>query len=688
MMQGVGIGLGLVPRAWALRWVVLSALVCALMANAPARAFFESNRMDVPVVLTIVPRVGEESAPTRASGFLSLPGEGGRLVLRSVDGALRVLTDGFHSAADPSVSLDATHLLFAGKRSAEDRWNIFELTLETGAIRQVTRDSGNCRSPCYQAELHSIYEDDGPRHQVTFVSDMAGALSEDGSGPATSLYSCKRDGTALRRLTYNLSSDLDPFQMGDGRIVYAAWQRVTLDRGGQGRTALFAVNIDGTDNSLFAETTGLRWKRSPCITDGGLVVFIEADDFGAGEWGQLGAVSFRRPLHSYRSLTSAANGYVYRWPAPYPGGRLLVSRRAVATPGAFEVLIYDPDSGASQVVVRDPGADVVQAQAVRKGWRPDGRSTVVNEEHAEGKLYCLSADVHGLPQRDWWPAGTTRRIRLLEGVPLAQGDASLLTPPQANPFAPGVSGSSVNGIPPLVQRRLLGEVNLSGDGSFHLTIPANTPIQLQALDQDGMALLSCGWIWAKSNEQRGCIGCHEDGELTPDNLYAEALGRPAVELLLPPERRRTVDFRRDIMPIIDRKCVGCHDQAGAAPRLDGGLELVARDDQVARFNRAYENLLARAPASDADVWQGLYVQPGQARTSRLIWHLFGRNTSRPWDGDWVDGAAKPIPPGSQYELTSDERRTFVEWIDWGAMWNGIPDGSRLPADPAVKAEAR
>ena len=31
------------------------------------------------------------------------------------------------------------------------------------------------------------------------------------------------------------------------------------------------------------------------------------------------------------------------------------------------------------------------------------------------------------------------------------------------------------------------------------------------------------WIWAKNHESRGCIGCHEDGELAPDDRFAKAL---------------------------------------------------------------------------------------------------------------------------------------------------------------------
>ena len=232
-------------------------------------------------------------------------------------------------------------------------------------------------------------------------------------------------------------------------------------------------------------------------------------------------------------------------------------------------------------------------------------------------------------------------------------------------------------MPAIAQRRLLGDADIQPDGSFQISIPANTPIQLQTLDENGLALRTCGWIWSKNAEPRGCIGCHEDGESTPENAFVDALQRPAVALTLPPERRRTVDFRRDVMPILETKCVACHAQDGAPPRLDGGLAPLPDSAGLRRgsggFNRAYVNLLAVRDASDAQAGQGLYVHSGRARTSPLIWHVFGRNTSRPWDGELLNSqAAKPIPAGKVPPLTNLETRILVEWIDMGALWDGIP----------------
>ena len=606
--------------------------------------------IDAPLLVTQIPSVAGDvsSDPKPAPRLLALRGERARVIALSADGTQRVLTKEFHSAADPAISFDGQRFLFAGKRSAEDLWNIYEMSLDTAQLRQVTKDAGNCRCPGYQSTLYTIVSPE-PWYQLTFVSDMAGEMNENGSGAAHSLYSCRLDGSEVRRLTFNLSDDIDPFLMGDGRLLYASWRRSDLFHGGLGRVALFGVNIDGTDNALFSDPAGKRMKRNPCVTDRGLVVFIEADSFTADGSGQVGSVTFRRPLHTYRAITSEADGFVYQWPSPWTRGRVLISRRPAAGGTSHAVCVLDPRTGMAQSIFDDPEFDDVQAVAVRPLREPDGRSSVVNDAEPHAKMYGLNVYTSDFPAT-WLPAGAIKRLRILEGVPLKTSDADAYLPPLPSLTAVG-DGSSRNGIPPLVQRRILGEFNVNKDGSFHVTVPANTPVQLQTLDEDGLALRTCGWIWSRNKEPRGCIGCHEDGELTPDNVFVDALSRPAVALTLPPDRRRTVDFRRDIMPIIDAKCVGCHDETGAPPRLDGGLQVVAPQGSVGYFNQAYQNLLLTRDSTDRSTFAGLYVHPGEARTSPLIWHLFGRNTSRPWDGDWPAMAAKPIPPGKETPLT-------------------------------------
>lgn len=616
-----------------------------------------------------------------ATSPLALIGEGGRLLEVRPDGSQRILSEGFQSVADVSLSFDGQRCLFAGKRIATDAWNIFELDLAEGQIAQLTHDFGNCRQPSYQSNLFTV-DSPAPWYQLTFVSDSGGWLREDGTGVATSLYSCRLDGTQIRRLTFNLSDDADPFLMGDGRILYSAWQRTSLARGPLGRVALFAVNIEGTDNALFAEPSPRRYQRMPCITDHGLVVFIESDVAVQDGAGQLGSVTFRRPLHSYRPLTAVESGYVYRAPVPWTQGRFLVARSAAQDARNWGLYVMDPKTGTCETLLDDPGFHEIQAIAVRARRQPDGRSSVVDDTKPLAKLYCLSVYQHDLPTRDWLSPANVKRVRLLEGVP-SVGTSER----PANTLASGTHAAAEPEVlqPALVTRRLLGEAEVLADGSFHLSIPANLPLELQLIDQQGMALRSCGWIWSKNVEARGCIGCHEDGESTPRNLFTEGLKRPAVDLTLPPERRRTVDFRRDIIPIVEAKCVSCHSAGGDPPRLDGGMQFYPGRS----YNQAYAGLMAIAEPADTAVGRGRYVQCGSARTSPVIWHLLGKNTAQPWDAEGVRRqSAKPIPAGKVPALTNLELRLFIEWIDMGALWDGIPGADDFTAGSPPNTPAR
>ncbi len=599
----------------------------------------------------VVAQVPLEDVPTAGGVLQATYAERARLVLVQPDGSSKVLSTGFDSACDPAVSFDGTRLLFAGKKTPADHWNIYEMAIDGTSVRQITRDLGDCRHPGYQSSLYTLKPvgvPSVPEYHLTFVAGDD-TLNEYGRSPATSLYSCKFDGSPPRRLTYNLSSDMDPFLMDDGRLLYAGWQRARLDHGLAGRVPLMSVNIDGADGALYAGHEGGRIKRMPCVTNGGLAVFVETDGATWDGAGRLACVATRRPLHSYRRITDASDG-LFHSPSPLPDGRLLVSRRPVDGSGTHGVLRLDPTTGEAELLFDDPGYHDIQAKLVRPRDEPDGRSTAVPEDPESsaltGKLYCLSVYISDL-KPGWLPPGSVKRLRVLEGIPVQNDQAD-------RPVAAA----------PLAQRRILGDIPIEQDGSFNIEVPANTPIELQILDSEGMALRSCGWIWAKDYARQGCIGCHEDPELTPENRFVAAVAKPSIKLTLPPDRRRTVDFRRDVMPIITAKCMQCHSQADAVPHLNS-------DDRAEALNRSYESLLTAGENRE----QGKYVHAGRARTSPLIWHIFGHNTSKPWDGSTDTTRVQKMPPHGRSTLTDDERQTFVEWVDMGALWDGIPDGN-------------
>jgi hypothetical protein len=75
----------------------------------------------------------------------------------------------------------------------------------------------------------------------------------------------------------------------------------------------------------------------------------------------------------------------------------------------------------------------------------------------------------------------------------------------------------------------LGVVNVENDGSFLIKPIADTPFRIQTLDESGKVINGPGsWIYLRPNERRGCVGCHEDMEMTPENRIALAVKKKPV----------------------------------------------------------------------------------------------------------------------------------------------------------------
>jgi hypothetical protein len=136
------------------------------------------------------------------------------------------------------------------------------------------------------------------------------------------------------------------------------------------------------------------------------------------------------------------------------------------------------------------------------------------------------------------------------------------------------------------------------------------------------------------------------------------------------QERHTIDFRRDLTPIIEAKCVRCHDAKNVAGGLDlsEGDKLVfqhlaLRPDSASRidaaiFNKAYLNLSANATSR-----VGKLIFPGMARNSPLIWRLYGHSPV-------YDAKVNQCPPDKP--LTDEEQAKFALWVDLGAQWDNLP----------------
>ncbi len=547
------------------------------------------------------------------------------------------LTPEFLSAQDPAVSFDGETILFAGKKSAADSWSIWRMNRDGSGKVEITPELNDCVSPLFVGGLFYL-NDDAPSDQIVFMSGDHNWINEQGSTPAYSLYVSNLEGKNCHRITFNLSGDFDPDVLPNGRVVFTSWQRYGGRFAPTGMFSLLEVSIDGTDlMPFYGNFEKPVFKGMIRVSDGDRIYFIESDRSTWLGGGRIAYVSFRRPLHSHHILCQDANG-LYHSPCPLPDGGLIAPYRPNNDETPFGLYRIDPESGERlETIYQDDAWRCLDAHVLGPHPRVKGRSSVVNFELDKGVFYCLNTYESDRPEAKAIEPGSIARMRVIEGVPLLANQPPLSTY-SATPFG---------------LRRILGQIPVEADGSFHIEVPSQTPIAFQLLDKNGMALMTHrSWIWAMPKEMRGCAGCHEDRELAPSNLLVKAVVKPPYSLTLPPEKRRTTDFKHNVVPILKERCVLCHSE-GMSP-FD--LDFEEQEKREDAYNPAYKTLLGKSGERQ-------YIIPGDSRESPLVWNLFGEKLgSSPYSG-----IVEMMPPGEA--LSSLEKRIIVEWIDIGAQWD-------------------
>jgi hypothetical protein len=252
------------------------------------------------------------------------------------------------------------------------------------------------------------------------------------------------------------------------------------------------------------------------------------------------------------------------------------------------------------------------------------------------------------------------------------------------------------------------------DTSFLARIVADTPFTFQTLDRYGMALnISQTWHQVRPGEMRAnCGGCHAHSQqplafettaaaqpgyapydlskVTP--LLTRVNGQPALRIENVP--LLNVEFLQDIRPILQARCVSCHQGASPAGNLDLASTAPVQGLPGDYYRLAADNdaLYGYAPVITNGTWRqtnaSRYVRQFQSRRSLLIWKLYGQrfdgwsNADHPTES--VPGNAATLPPGADRNaadldytgmpmppppalpLSEDEKLTFVRWIDLGA----------------------
>jgi hypothetical protein len=406
-----------------------------------------------------------------------------------------VLSKGFVTAGAPAVSPDGSSVLFAGRRTPDSRWGIYEAGARGSKPRPVIELDRDCGDPAYLA---------GDRLVVACADEGHDASST--SGTHWSLYSASRVGAGIERITFGVDSAFDPSALRDGRILFSMRQGPGAGRPYQGLAALFTINPDGSMIEPFFGSHDAPANRSRAreTTDGG-VVFIATDLDGNA---RLRRVEMRRPLATARTLSllldavSAGALVDPRSAEPLGDGALLLTGRpASATGTALTSAVFRtvPGSQELETVFDDPEWDEVEAVSLSPVEPPRGKPSGLRPDLRSGKLILYDANrsdgVVGPPP------GGPRPISLAVQTLLAG------------------------------QPQTLGNVPIEDDGSLFVEVPSDTPIRVRSLDVHGAEISTSEWFWVRAGETRACFGCHESRESAPVNRLVRSLAQQPVSLV-------------------------------------------------------------------------------------------------------------------------------------------------------------
>lgn len=632
------------------------------------------------------------------------------------------LHDGAADVRDPAVDPAGRAVVFAMRTSPDEGHRIMRLDLETLEATALTAAGAPLPGGGMWTDRDPTFAPDG---HIWFASTRQGVTADAGQMLDAELYELDPVTGELTRRTWTPHIERKPVYLvtgeeNGGEVAFSV-RRDLVPAQARAHPFRFPPGLDTEYHQHFGITPPetLFWDLRE-LADGRYVVVLgELDHFGA-TGGGLGIIDrnfgpeLNRPqppsLPFYAAPLTRLDGGEghFRDPVGLPDGSLLVASApggedGVAAPQAdlrIErlVLAESPAGGgpsivARQVLIDAPGVADFDPEPVMTryagpplgppSWDPKATTGTFRHQGLP-MIEALLANLEpaGLKR----PRTDMRFARLVEAVPLPPVERAPIVAAETRDGQPGATSVSLgtHGV-----QRVLAELPLASDGSFHAEVPVGVSFHVQGLNAERMAVGTAHNRWyylapgqvmtqgvgdpaTSSVYGMRCAGCHGAADGTPVGAFVTAdvittasltlaryedqdPRRPIEPTLVGAETRLEVDFQRDVQPILSRACAGCHQGAGAP----GGLSLT--DTKTQHFSDAYESLLAPGEGSDGG---RRWVDEGNARASTS--YLIEKITGREWEAPRVLDT-----PGVRHgELSTEEATVIIRWIDLGATFRG------------------
>ena len=243
----------------------------------------------------------------------------------------------------------------------------------------------------------------------------------------------------------------------------------------------------------------------------------------------------------------------------------------------------------------------------------------------------------------------------------------------------GKGGGSLNSSPISIGngawdiKEILGDADIYEDGSAMFEVPAMTSLYWQVLDSKGRVIQTARtWDTIQPGEQKGCVGCH-----TPlDETLSQAQMGSAIAMKRGPQKltpfygpSRGFSFQREIQPILDKKCVSCHDGKKKKVMDLRGIPTKRVAWNKRAWTQSYLNLLE---AEEHKTREGSFKGIPEEGLVNWISKMSEPTALPPYSGGSVKSPLMVLleKGHEKVKLTDEEYHKFAAWIDLLVPFSG------------------
>ncbi len=491
-----------------------------------------------------------------------------RVLLSSKDGVIR----------DPDVSYDGKKILFSWKKNPCDDFHIYQLDIsdvDFESEKSLALPEPKQLTFGRVADTEAVYM---PNGEIVFSSTRCENTVSCYTAEVSNMYMMKNDGSFLRRVAFDQVHTSYPQVLPNGDVIYMRWDY--NDRGQIFTQSLFTMKQDGSfqteyyGNKSWFPVSILHARGIPNsekvigILSGhhtsqrgklAIIDIAKGNQEGAGVHFLAPKASVKRRLEDlYGQL-----GEVFMYPFAFSEDLFLVSYAPDSYVKKGYVLpahLYLMDSDGSKLcIAKHKYLHALQAVEIAPRKLPVAQKSTVDYSNNTAELFVRN--IYNGYATSKIPRGKIAKLRIVKpkfnrrypvgkiaaindegGVKIAGGNY--------NPIGLGHSSWDA--------KEVVGEVPVDDDGSVHFKVPSREPLYFQVVDVNGnVAVTMRSWASFQGGEFYSCAGCHGQKSLG-FSARRELVKNRTPKTLKPFYDVKEFSFRKHIQPILNEKCISCH----------------------------------------------------------------------------------------------------------------------------------